>query len=115
MENSRLASCGILPWLRPEYDYFIFMWHGGEPLMMGIPFYENVIEIQKRYFRGRTAINTFQSNCTLINPDWMSFFKLQKIIIIRDIMQYGIYTMLFKQDDCWKDVYKKVMQIARYK
>ena len=32
-----------------------------------------------------------------------------------DIMQYGIYTMLFKENDCWKDVYKKVMQIARYK
>ena len=61
------------------YDQFVFIWHGGEPLLMGIPFYEQVIEIQKRLFRGKIFINTFQSNCTLINDEWMAFFKKYRI------------------------------------
>ncbi len=62
-----------------KYDNFFFIWHGGEPLLMGIPFYENVIDIQKRYFRGKVAVNTFQSNCTLIDSEWMAFFKKYRI------------------------------------
>lgn len=61
------------------YDYFLFIWHGGEPLLMGVTFYEKVILIQNRYIKGKTAINTFQSNCTLINPEWMDFLKRYKI------------------------------------
>ena len=61
------------------YDYFLFIWHGGEPLLLGVPFYEKVIQIQNRYFKGKTAINTFQSNCTLIDPEWMNFLKRYKI------------------------------------
>ena len=28
-------------------DYVEFVWHGGEPLLMGIHFYEEVVELQK--------------------------------------------------------------------
>lgn len=61
------------------YDNFFFIWHGGEPLMMGIQFYEQAIEVQKKYFNGKIAVNTFQSNCTIINSDWMDFLKKYRI------------------------------------
>lgn len=62
-----------------EYDNFFFIWHGGEPLLMGISFYEQVIEIQRSILKGKIAINTFQSNCTLISNNWMDFFRKHRI------------------------------------
>ena len=61
------------------YDSFTFIWHGGEPLLMGIDFYKQVLEIQKKYLRQGTYVNTYQSNCTLIDDDWMEFFIENKI------------------------------------
>jgi uncharacterized protein len=57
-------------------DYVEFIWHGGEPLLMGIQFYEKVVELQKRYRReGQTIVNTLQTNGTLISQEWVDFFK----------------------------------------
>ena len=57
-------------------DYVEFIWHGGEPLLMGIQFYEKVVELQKRYKReGQTIKNILQTNGTLISQQWVDFFK----------------------------------------
>ena len=57
-------------------DYVEFVWHGGEPLLMGIQFYEKVVELQKRYRReGQTIMNSLQTNGTLISQEWVDFFK----------------------------------------
>lgn len=62
-----------------EYDHYVFIWHGGEPLLMGIDFYEKVIAIQQSIFKNKVYFNTFQSNCTLINDAWLEFFKKYRI------------------------------------
>jgi len=57
-------------------DHVEFIWHGGEPLLMGIQFYEKVVELQKRYRReGQTIENDLQTNGTLISQEWVDFFK----------------------------------------
>ena len=57
-------------------DYVEFIWHGGEPLLMGIQFYEKVVELQKRYkHEGQTIENSLQTNGTLISQEWVNFFK----------------------------------------
>ena len=61
------------------YDYFTFIWHGGEPLLMGVDFYKRVLSIQDECLGRGKFTNTFQSNCTLINDDWIDFFKVNKI------------------------------------
>lgn len=51
-----------------------FLWHGGEPLLAGIGFYEEVLEIQKKYFRDGLCFNGLQTNGTLLDEEYAKFF-----------------------------------------
>lgn len=53
-----------------------FVWHGGEPTLAGIEFYEKAVELQKKYLpEGWQAWNNLQTNGLLINKKWCSFLK----------------------------------------
>ncbi len=53
-----------------------FVWHGGEPLLAGIDFYEDVLALQKRFAKaGDVVENKIQTNGTLVTDDWALFFK----------------------------------------
>jgi len=52
-----------------------FIWHGGEPLLAGLSFYEKVYDLQSLYLSKKRFSNSFQSNGTLINQDWALFSK----------------------------------------
>ena len=59
----------------------LFTWHGGEPLVRPLAFYEKVVRLQQRYARGRRIANSLQTNGTLINDDWAQFFHDQGWLI----------------------------------
>ncbi len=53
-----------------------FSWHGGEPLLAGIDFFERAAALQKKYQpRGVMVQNGIQTNGTLVDEDWCRFFK----------------------------------------
>lgn len=52
-----------------------FAWQGGEPTLMGLPFYERVIELEKKYGRGQTVGNGLQTNGMLLHKDWARFLR----------------------------------------
>ena len=43
----------------------LFIWHGGEPLLRPISFYQRALELQRKYGRGRQIDNCLQTNGTL--------------------------------------------------
>src|SRR4029079_11682574 len=48
-----------------------FVWHGGEPLQVGIDFYKKALELQSEYRRENQDIrNSIQTNGTLLTPQW---------------------------------------------
>jgi uncharacterized protein len=53
----------------------VFVWHGGEPLLAGIDFFKEIIEIQSRYNEGNKIVNYLQTNATLLNQKWVDFLK----------------------------------------
>ena len=57
-----------------DYKSVTFIWHGGEPLLMGVEFYRKAIEMQRKYY-GMKIKNRMQSNLTLLNEDIVKFFK----------------------------------------
>ena len=58
-----------------------FCWHGGEPLMAGLPFFRKAMELQQKYADGKRIENTLQTNGILLNQEWCSFFKDNNFLI----------------------------------
>jgi uncharacterized protein len=57
-------------------------WQGGEPTMMGIPFFERSIEYARKYRKpGQTIRYTLQTNATLVDDDWAKFFKKHEFLV----------------------------------
>ena len=54
-----------------EYSDITVIWHGGEPLTMGIDFYKNAIEMQKEY--NVNIKNRMQSNLVLMTDEFADF------------------------------------------
>ena len=50
-------------------------WQGGEPTMMGLPFFRRSVELAARYRQPRQRIvYTIQTNGTLLDDEWAAFF-----------------------------------------
>jgi len=64
-----------------EVPVVTFTWQGGEPTLMGLDFFKKAIGYQKKYSRGRTIENAFQTNGTRLNSDWCKFFKDNNILV----------------------------------
>lgn len=58
-----------------------FCWHGGEPLLAGIPFYRRALALQRRYGGGKTIRNTIQTNGTLVDDAWSRFFAGEGFLV----------------------------------
>lgn len=79
-ENGRMNSQTLENMTReltsiPGKEEINFLWHGGEPLLMGIDFYKSAVEFQKKHQNGREIRNTMQSNAILVNDDYLDFFE----------------------------------------
>jgi uncharacterized protein len=57
----------------PADQPVLFAWQGGEPTLLGIPFYQRALELQRSLGAGRVIENSFQTNGTLIDEDWARF------------------------------------------
>lgn len=52
----------------------LFTWHGGEPLLRPISFYEHALQLQRKYAGAHNIDNCIQTNGTLITDEWAQFF-----------------------------------------
>lgn len=59
----------------------LFTWHGGEPIMRGLEFFEKVIGYQQKYSGGRRIENSLQTNGTTLTDSWCRFFKDHDFLI----------------------------------
>lgn len=64
-----------------DVDEVIFAWQGGEPTLMGLAFYRQAVELQRRYAAGKKIVNTFQTNGILIDDEWAVFFRQHNFLV----------------------------------
>jgi len=74
-----------------------FTWQGGEPTLLGIEYFKKVIELEKKYARGKTIENAFQTNGTRLNDDWCKFFTDNNIRPPDPISGYQLVAFFMSQ------------------
>ena len=59
----------------------LFTWHGGEPLLLPLSFYQRALGLQQRYARGRQIDNCLQTNGTLLTDEWCEFLRENHFLV----------------------------------
>ncbi len=60
----------------------IFSWQGGEPSLLGLPFFEKVVALQKKYTPPHVRCeNDLQTNGTLLTDEWCEFLKKNNFLV----------------------------------
>ncbi len=62
-------------------DTVQFAWQGGEPTLLGVEYFGQVVELQKKHARGKKIENAFQTNGTLLDDKWGEFFFKNRFLI----------------------------------
>jgi len=59
-----------------------FSWHGGEPTLLGLDYFRNVIALQRKHQPpNRPIANGIQTNGTLLDEDWCRFFAEENFTV----------------------------------
>ncbi len=81
-ENNSLALANLEKLLRllaTNVKEILITWHGGEPTLMGLPYFEKAVElerqVEKEHDNNIKFVNIIQTNGTLLNAKWIKFFK----------------------------------------
>ena len=84
------------------------LWHGGEPLAVGIDYFKTLIKPFEELEQAQKVTYNIQTNATLINPDWCSFFLKHKFKV--GVSIDGGYESNFNRVD-WggNPIFKKIL------
>ena len=58
-----------------------FAWQGGEPTLMGVGFFRQVVALCAQYGSSKRISHTFQTNGILLNDEWCEFFKQHDFLV----------------------------------
>ena len=89
-----------------------FCWHGGEPLMAGLQFFEKAMELQRRYAGDKVIENTLQTNGILVNEEWCRFFKDNNFLVGLSLDGPEDIHNAFRRDCGGAPTFAKVMKAA---
>ena len=89
-------------------------WQGGEPTLMGLDFYRRVLVLVEKYRRpGMTFLHTMQTNGTLLNDEWVAFFKEHNFLIGISIDGPRVLHDAYRVDKGGKPTFDSVMRGLR--
>ena len=80
--SAETADALISKTLRLRCPQNTFCWQGGEPTLMGVDFFRDVIELQKKYgSTGQVVGNSLQTNGILIDDEWAKFLAESSFLV----------------------------------
>ena len=62
-------------------DLIHFVWQGGEPTLMGLPFFRKAVQLQQEYGYGRKIENSLQTNGLLLDEKWAEFLRSNHFLV----------------------------------
>ena len=91
----------------------IFSWQGGEPTLMGVEFFQRVVEIQARHKKPGQAIeNDLQTNGILLDEEWCQFLKQNKFLVGLSIDGPAELHDVYRYNKGGKPTFDRVMAAA---
>jgi len=124
LEKERLYP-GTGDWAMPEavVDAFVrqhieahphpvvsFAWQGGEPTLLGVDFFERVVERQARYAGGRRVENAIQTNGILLDDRWGAFLARHEFLVGLSIDGPASLHDLYRRDRGDRPTFDAVMR-----
>ena len=80
--NSAAMSPAVLDEFIRQYihaspaESVVFTWHGGEPTLLGLDYFRQIVSLQQKHKRaGQRIENDLQTNGLLLDDDWCAFLK----------------------------------------
>jgi uncharacterized protein len=90
-----------------------FSWQGGEPTLMGLPFFQKAVAYQQKYRKpGMNVHNSFQTNGILLDPDWCTFFHENNFLVGLSIDGPERLHNIYRRDKGHQPVFQAVMRAA---
>ncbi len=94
-------------------DEVVISWQGGEPCLMGLDFFARSVEIAESCAGGRQVSYTIQTNGTLIDDDWCSFFRKHRFLLGLSLDGPREMHDAYRVDRQGRPTYGKVERAAR--
>jgi len=66
---------------RATEDVIVYGWQGGEPTLMGLPFFERAVDLQRRNTTHARVMNGLQTNGLLLDNKWARNLKREDFLV----------------------------------
>src|SRR5260370_1273657 len=64
-----------------DTDEINFAWQGGEPTLLGVEYFEQVVALEAKYANGKHIHNAFQTNGVLLDDRWGRFLRENQFLV----------------------------------
>ncbi|SRR6056297_2061902 len=96
-----------------------FVWQGGEPTMLGIDYYRNVLRIQEKYAGKKRIENILQTNGTLLDDEWCRFLHANQFLVGISIdgpeELHNVYRKNKSGEPTWSRVMRSIELLQKHK
>ncbi|HBA63555.1 MAG TPA: anaerobic sulfatase maturase [Lachnospiraceae bacterium] len=91
-----------------------FAFQGGEPTLVGLPFYQRLIELEERYNIHQVQIlNTLQTNGFLIDDEWAAFLSAHHFLVGLSLDGIKSTHDCFRKDASGNGTFDRIMKTIR--
>ncbi len=87
-----------------------FAWQGGEPTLLGVRFFQRVVELQNKHAGGKTIQNALQTNGTLLTDEWGDFLRENQFLVGLSIDGPRELHDIYRVDKQGEPTFDRVMQ-----
>jgi uncharacterized protein len=117
--SSWVAQTMIRKTLSQKAQFNSFCWQGGEPLLMRLDFFRDIVAFQQKYARsGQVIENSLQTNGMLLDDQWCEFLAKENFLvgISLDGPEYihDFYRKDYKQKGTFSEVMRSIELMKKH-
>ena len=64
-----------------DTEEIYFAWQGGEPTLLGVTYFEQIVALENKYANGKRIHNAFQTNGVLLDDRWGNFLAQNRFLV----------------------------------